>query len=163
LETSHKLQVSSVRTFKVLQMIESNSYVIKLPLNFDINSTFDMNDLVIYKTQQSIPDAPFDISTILSLLLAQKKYINVTLDTQVIFTKDGELQRFPIYELDEIQTILELLVGHHNNLLMIFGSIIGVVLNYTRRVRVFPILGELMGTPNSRHYLCTHMIIDDEG
>ena len=50
-------------------MIVSNSYVIKLPLNFDINYTFDMKDLVIYKTQQSIPDAPFDIPTILSLSL----------------------------------------------------------------------------------------------
>jgi len=46
---------------------------------------------------------------------------------------------------------------------MIFGSIIGVTLNYTRRGRVSPILGELVGTPDSRHYLRTHMIIDDEG
>jgi hypothetical protein len=63
-ETSHKLQVSSDILFKVLQMIESNSYVIKLPLNFDINLTFDMKDLVIYKIQQSISNAPFDIPTI---------------------------------------------------------------------------------------------------
>jgi hypothetical protein len=35
LETIHKLQVSSARPFKVLQMIESNNYVIKLTLNFD--------------------------------------------------------------------------------------------------------------------------------
>jgi hypothetical protein len=40
-------------------MIESNNYIIKLPLNFDISSTFDMKDLVIYKTQQPILDAPF--------------------------------------------------------------------------------------------------------
>jgi hypothetical protein len=43
--------MSNARPFKVLQMIESNNYVIKLPLNFDISSTFDMNNLVIYKTQ----------------------------------------------------------------------------------------------------------------
>ena len=49
LETSHKLQVSSVRPFKVLKMIESNIYVVKLSLNFDISSTFDMKNLVIYK------------------------------------------------------------------------------------------------------------------
>ena len=49
LETSHKLQVSSVRPFKVLKKIESNIYVIKLSLNFDISSTFDMKNLVIYK------------------------------------------------------------------------------------------------------------------
>jgi hypothetical protein len=60
-KTSHKLQVSSDISFKVLQMIESNSYIIKLPLNFDINLTFDMKDLVVYKIQQAISDAPFDI------------------------------------------------------------------------------------------------------
>jgi hypothetical protein len=51
LKTSHKLQVSSARPFKVLQMIESNNYVIKLSLNFDINSIFDMKDFIIYKIQ----------------------------------------------------------------------------------------------------------------
>jgi hypothetical protein len=56
-------------------MIVSNSYVIKLPLNFDINYTFDMKDLVIYKTQQSIPDAPFDIPTILSLSLHKRNIL----------------------------------------------------------------------------------------
>jgi len=40
LKTSHKLQGSSTRPFKVLQMIESNNYVIKLPLNFDISLLF---------------------------------------------------------------------------------------------------------------------------
>jgi hypothetical protein len=50
LKTSHKLQVSSARLFKVLQIIESNNYIIKLSLNFDISSTFNTKDLVIYKT-----------------------------------------------------------------------------------------------------------------
>jgi hypothetical protein len=59
LETDHKLQISSARPFTVLQMIESNIYVIKLLLNFDISSTFDMKNFVIYKTQQPIPDALF--------------------------------------------------------------------------------------------------------
>lgn len=60
LKTSHKLQVSSVRPIKVLQMIESNSYVIKLSINFDVSSIFYMKDLVIYKTQQFILDDPFE-------------------------------------------------------------------------------------------------------
>jgi hypothetical protein len=46
---------------------------------------------------------------------------------------------------------------------MIFGSIIGVAMNYTRRGRVSPTLGEFMGIPDPRHYLHTHMIIDDGG
>ena len=51
LKTSHKLQVSSARPFKVLQMIKSNNYIIKLSLNFDINSIFDMKDFIMYKIQ----------------------------------------------------------------------------------------------------------------
>ena len=54
LETDHKLQVSSARPFKVLQMIESNNYVIKLSLNFDISSTFNMKDLVFIKHSLSL-------------------------------------------------------------------------------------------------------------
>jgi len=69
LETDHKLQVSSARLFKVLQMIESNIYIMKLPPNFDISFTFNIKDLIIYKTQP-IPDASFDTPTSLSISLA---------------------------------------------------------------------------------------------
>jgi hypothetical protein len=50
-------------------MIESNNYVIKQPLNFDISSTFDMKDFAIYKTQQSLHNDPFETSYSLSLSL----------------------------------------------------------------------------------------------
>jgi len=69
LETDHELQVSSARLFKVLQMIKSNNYVIKLLLNFDISSTFNMKDLSIYKIQH-IPNASFDTPISLSISLA---------------------------------------------------------------------------------------------
>jgi len=69
LETDHKLQVSSARPFKVLQMIKSNNYVMKLPLNFNISSIFNMEDLSIYKIQP-IPDASFDTPTSSSISLA---------------------------------------------------------------------------------------------
>jgi len=81
-----------------------------LPLNFDISFTFDMKDLVIYKTQQPIPDIHFETLAPLSLSLAQNKHINVTLNVQVVFTRDGELQQILVYGLDnQIQTILTLL------------------------------------------------------
>ena len=92
LETSHKLQVISARPFKVLQIIESNSYVIKLPLNFDISSTFYMKDVIIYKIRQSISDDHIETIATLSLSLAQKEHTNATLDALVVFTKDYELQ-----------------------------------------------------------------------
>jgi len=69
LETDHELQISSARPFKVLQMIKSNNYVIKLPLNFDISSTFNMKDLSIYKIQH-IPNASFDTPISLFISLA---------------------------------------------------------------------------------------------
>jgi hypothetical protein len=113
-------------------MIESNNYIIKLPLNFDISSTFDMKDIVIYKTQQPIPNALFDTPTSLPIYLAQKEHINATLNTQVVFTKNGELQQILVCRLDDqIQTILRLSERHHNNLILIFDSIIRVALIYT--------------------------------
>jgi hypothetical protein len=163
LETNHKLQVSSVRPFKVLQMIKSNNYVIKLPLNFDINSTFNMKDLSIYKIQL-IHDASFDTPTSSSISSAQKEHINATLNAQVVFTKDDELQQIPVHGLDnQIQTILGLSKRHQNNLIIIFESIIEAALTYTRRGRVLLTSRELMGAPNQKHCLRTCMIIDDGG
>jgi len=163
LETDHKLQISSVIPFKVLQMIKSNNYVIKLSLNFDISSTFNMKNLSIYKIQP-IPDASFDTPTSLSISLAQKKHINATLNAQIVFTRDGELQQIPVYGLDDqIQTILGLSERHHDSLILIFESVIGVALTYTRQGRVLLTTGELVGTPNPKYYLCTRMIIDDGG
>ena len=75
------------RLFKVLQMIESNNYVIKLSLKFDISFTFNIKELIIYKTQQPIPDDHFETLALLSLSLAQKEYINTTLNAQVVFTR----------------------------------------------------------------------------
>ena len=96
LEISYKLQMISARSFKELQIIESNSYVIKLSLNFNISSTFYMKDLIIYKIQQSICDDHIETIAPLSLSLAQKEHTNATLDALVVFTKDDELQRIPL-------------------------------------------------------------------
>jgi hypothetical protein len=96
--------------------------------------------------------------------LAQKEHINAILNAQVVFIKEGELQQIPVYGLDDqIQTILGLSERYHNSLLFIFESVIEVALTYTRRGRVLPTLGELVGTPNPEYYLCTRMIIDDGG
>ena len=86
------MHASNVILYKGLQIIKSNIYVIKLPLDFSIISIFNTKDLVIYKLQHPIYDDPFDILTLLSLLLAQKKHINATLDAQVVFISDDEIQ-----------------------------------------------------------------------
>jgi hypothetical protein len=86
------------------------------------------------------------------------------LNAQIVFTRDGELQQIPVYGLDDqIQTILGLSERHHDSLILIFESVIGVALTYTRQGRVLLTPGELVGTPNPKYYLCTRMIIDDGG
>jgi hypothetical protein len=61
------------------------------------------------------------------------------LNAQVVFTRDDELQQIPVYGLDDqIQTILGLSERHQNSLIIIFESIIGAALTYTRRGRVLP-------------------------
>ena len=53
------------------------------------------------KTQQFILNDPYGISNSLSLSLTQKEYINnVILDSQVVFTKNDELQWILVYKLD---------------------------------------------------------------
>jgi hypothetical protein len=54
----------------------------------------------MYK-RQHIPDNSFETRSLLSLSLAQKKHINVTLNTQIIFTSDGEVQRILVHELND--------------------------------------------------------------
>jgi len=90
LKINHKFQVGNIRPFKVLQMIESNSYITKLTSNFDISSTLNMKDFVLYKIQL-ISNAHFENPVLLLLSLAQKEHINAILNAQVIFTRDCEL------------------------------------------------------------------------
>jgi hypothetical protein len=59
-----------------------------------------MKNLIIYKVQP-ILDAPFDTPTLLSISLAQKEHINATLNAQVVFIRDDELQQIPVYGLDD--------------------------------------------------------------
>jgi len=44
-----KLTARSAGPFKVLKKINPNAYVINLPLDFGISSTFKISDLIAYK------------------------------------------------------------------------------------------------------------------
>uniref|UniRef100_A0A2N9F448 Chromo domain-containing protein n=1 Tax=Fagus sylvatica TaxID=28930 RepID=A0A2N9F448_FAGSY len=104
--TVKKLQARSASPFKVLKRIGSNAYVIELPPDYDINSTFNIEDLIAYKGPATIPDDPFtepsptptispDFDTILpNIPPTHKESINAILDEQVVFTRDGTVQRF---------------------------------------------------------------------
>ena len=58
--TVKKLQACSAGPFKVLKRMGPNAYVIDLPHNYGINSSFNIEDLVGYKSSTAIPDTPFD-------------------------------------------------------------------------------------------------------
>jgi hypothetical protein len=104
--TVKKLQARSAGLFKVLKRIGSNTYVIELPSDYGISSTFNIEDLVAYKGPATIPDDPFiepsptptispDFDTIPpNIPPTHKESIDAILDEQVILTRDGTVQRF---------------------------------------------------------------------
>ena len=83
-----------------------NAYVIDLLHNYGISSSFNIEDLVAYKSPTIIPDTPFDepfldpidalIPTPLPLNLphAHKELIDAILDEQIVSTRDGGVHRF---------------------------------------------------------------------
>ncbi|GFS36270.1 hypothetical protein Acr_00g0045010 [Actinidia rufa] len=108
--TARKLCARSVGPFKVLKRIGPNAYVIDLPSDSGISSTFNIEDLVAFKGHFDIPIDPFfeptheptidhpttsDI-TPAPLLISPvpKEHIDAILDEQIISTRDGGVQRF---------------------------------------------------------------------
>jgi hypothetical protein len=84
------------------------------------------------------------------------------LDTQVIFTRDDEIQRILVHGQDnQICYVLGLLDRYHNSLILIFESIIRVVLNYTQHGRVSPTPEESVGALDPHHRLNMCMDGDD--
>ena len=104
--TVKKLQARSAEPFKVLKRMGLNAYVIDLPHDYGISSSFNIEDLVAYKSPTAIPDTLFDESlsnpidaTIptpspLNLPYAHKKSIDAILDEQIVSTRDGGVHRF---------------------------------------------------------------------
>jgi len=78
--------------FKVLQWVDPNIYVIY----FDINSTFNIENLVVYQKPHPIPNDPFEMPpkfhpddpietfTPFTLTSAQKDNIDAILDEQLV-------------------------------------------------------------------------------
>jgi hypothetical protein len=107
--TNRKLHARSAGSFKVLQWVGPNAYVLDLPHDFNISSTFNIEDLVAYHESLPISNDPFEIplhspldvpietSIPFTLPSAQKDNINAILDEQVVFTRNGEVQRFLVH------------------------------------------------------------------
>ena len=108
--TARKLCARSAGPFKVLKRIGPNAYVIDLPPDSGISSTFNIEDLVAFKGHFDIPTDPFfeptheptidhpttsDITPAsLPISPAPKEHIDAILDEQIISTRDGGVQRF---------------------------------------------------------------------
>ncbi|GFZ09879.1 hypothetical protein Acr_21g0004780 [Actinidia rufa] len=106
--TARKLCARSAGPFKVLKRIGTNAYVIDLPPDSGISSTFNIEDLVAFKGNFDIPtdlffkpiheptiDQPTTSNiapTPLPISPIPKEHIDV-LDEQIISTRDGGVQR----------------------------------------------------------------------
>ena len=83
-----------------------NAYVINLPYDYGISSSFNIEDLVAYESPTAIPDTPFDeslpnlidapIPTPLHLNFpyAHKESIDAILYEQIVSTRDGGVHCF---------------------------------------------------------------------
>ncbi|XP_026655874.1 uncharacterized protein LOC113461018 [Phoenix dactylifera] len=58
--TVKKLHARGAGSFKILKKIGSNAFVVDLPPDFGISSTFNISDLVKYKKPITIPSEPFE-------------------------------------------------------------------------------------------------------
>ena len=105
--TIKKLQARSTGPFEVLKTLESNVYAIDIPSNYGIISIFNIANLLSFKGPTVTPHDPFDeplSSSLANLILglkpfifsqkAHKDIIDVILDEQSLFTKDGTVQHF---------------------------------------------------------------------
>ena len=60
--TVKKLQAHGAGSFKILRKVGPNAYVVDLPTEYGINSTFNVVDLVAYKKPTVIPSDLFEPS-----------------------------------------------------------------------------------------------------
>ena len=99
----------STEPFQILKKINSNAYVVDLPLDFGISCTFNVEDLVPYRSTFDTPSDPFvdepsqdllsespPLPSLPSKLSYATKNIDSILDDQIISTRDGGTRRYLI-------------------------------------------------------------------
>ena len=84
-----------------------NTYIIDLSYDYGISSSFNIEDLIAYKSPTVIPDTPFDEPLLdpinaptplpLNLPYAHKESIDTILDEQIVSTKDEGVHHFLVW------------------------------------------------------------------
>ncbi|KAL7148069.1 hypothetical protein ABFS83_06G152600 [Erythranthe nasuta] len=98
---SKKLQARSVGPFKILKRVGSNAYVLELPSDMGISSTFNVDD-VIPPNDSIQPSLPFSTSEFLLPTphsppkIVNKDVVEDIVDEQVVSTRQGGYQKFII-------------------------------------------------------------------
>ena len=105
-ETVKKLHARGVGPFKIIKKIGSNAYVVDLPSDFGISSTFNITDLVAYKKSTRIPSEPFEPEPTFesepvsecppAKMSAKHDQIERILDEQILSTRSQGYQRYLI-------------------------------------------------------------------
>ena len=104
LRTMKKLHVRGAGPFKVLKRAGPNAYVLELPPEYDISSTFNISDMKEYKEPALIPSEPFEPCPIFESAtlpecppakpLDRKDRVEQILDDQAITTRNKGYQRY---------------------------------------------------------------------
>ena len=105
--TVKKLHTCGVGPFRILKKIGPNVYIVDLPSDYSISSTFNVLNLVKYKEPITIPSDPFEPNPSIesepqpecpqSKFSAKHDHIERILDEQMISTKRKRYQRYLIH------------------------------------------------------------------
>ena len=109
--SNRKLQASSTGPFKIHSKIGANAYILEIPSDWRISSTFNVEDLVQFHGSISMPSNPFERPResepklespppqnipIQPKIPACHEHVDQILDEQVTLTRRGSYQRFLI-------------------------------------------------------------------
>ena len=105
--TMKKLHARGAGPFKIIKKVGPNAYVLELPPEYGISSTFNISDLREYKGPAVIPSEPFGPYTTFesettpecppAIPPEQKDRVESILDDQVITTRNKGYQRYLVH------------------------------------------------------------------
>ena len=102
--TIKKLHAREAGPFKIIKKIGPNAYVLELPPDMGISTTFNISDLVEYKEPVLIPSEPFEQETIIEsepipecpppIIPERREKVERILDDKTITTRNKNYQRY---------------------------------------------------------------------